>query len=209
MPHDIGPGRFRQVGAGVPVAEYPPVAPELLELPEVPAGDPVSRLIPVAPARPLIGEPPQVIGQGSEHPGRYHRPVVGDPAPCDRDDLRQYRCDVGPAERAELLREPAPEPLDGHGARFDEQLAVGVAADIESEEIEPLRKGDDPGLGFIERQPPRLQPPGQPRLDLLGLLPGMTAYDQVISISSERRATASQLPGLSVGEAVADARGLL
>src|SRR6266852_9906776 len=82
------------------------------------------------------------------------------------------------------------------------------ALDI-SEEIEPLRKGDDPGLGFIERQPPRLQPPGQPRLDLLGLLPGMTAHDQVISISSERRATASQLPGLSVGEAVADARGLL
>src|SRR5881396_2326547 len=117
----------------------------------------------------------------------YHRPVVGGPAPCDRDDFRQYRCDVGPAERAELLRKPVPEPLYGHGARFDEQLAVRIAAEVKSEEIEPFREGDDPGLGFVERQPSRLQPPGQPRLDLLGLLPGVAAYDQDISISSERR----------------------
>ena len=50
MPHDIGPGRFRQVGAGVFIAEYPPVVPELAELSEVPADDPVFRLIRVAPA---------------------------------------------------------------------------------------------------------------------------------------------------------------
>ena len=98
MPHDIGPGRFRQVGAGVFIAEYPPVVPELAELPEVPADDPVPGLVRVAPARPLIGELPQVVGQGSEHPGRHHRPVVGDPAPYDRGDLRQYCCDVGPAQ---------------------------------------------------------------------------------------------------------------
>ena len=138
MPHDIGPGQSRQVGAGVFIAEYPPVIPELLELPEVPADDPAFRLTRVAPARPLIGELPQVVVQGTEHPGRHHRPVVGDPAPCDRDDFRQYRCDVGPAECAELLRKPVPEPLDGRGARLDEQLAVGVAAEVKSEEIEPL-----------------------------------------------------------------------
>ena len=146
MPHDIGPGRFRQVGAGVFIAKYPPVVPEFLELPKVPADDPVFRLVLVAPARPLIGEPPQIVGQGSEHPGRHHRPVVGDPAPHNRDDLRQYRRDVGPAECAELPRQPFPEPLDGRGARLDEQLAVGIAAEIKFEKIETLRKGDDPGL---------------------------------------------------------------
>src|SRR5260370_18728759 len=77
---------------------------ECFELPEIPADYPASRLVLVAPARPLICELPQVIGQGREHPGRHHRPIVGDPAPYDRDDLRQYRCDVGPAECAELLR---------------------------------------------------------------------------------------------------------
>src|ERR1019366_6455683 len=106
VPHDIGPGRFRQAGSGVFIAEHPPVVPELAELPEVPAGDPAFRLVRVAPARPLAGEFPQVIGQGSEHPGRHHRPVAGNPAPYDRDDFRQYRCDVGPAERMELLRQP-------------------------------------------------------------------------------------------------------
>src|SRR6185437_15558501 len=112
-------------------------------------------------------------------------------------------------ECAELLRKPFPEPLDGHDARFDEQLAARIATEIKSEKIETLRKGDDPGLGFIKRQPPRLQPPGQPRLDLLGLLPGVTAHDQVISISSERRTAAPYLPGISAGQVVADARGLL
>src|SRR5258708_38709280 len=71
-----------------------------------------------------------------------------------------------------------PGPLDGRSARFDKQFAVMVAAEIKSEKIKPLRKGDDPGLGLIESQPSRLQPLGQPRLDLLSLLPGMTAHDQ-------------------------------
>src|SRR6266568_725502 len=80
------------------IAEYPLVVSELAELSEIPADDPVPGLVRVAPARPLTGELPRVIGQGSEPPGRHHRPVVGDPAPRDRGDLRQYRCDVGPAE---------------------------------------------------------------------------------------------------------------
>ena len=88
-------------------------------------------------------------------------------------------------------------------------LPFGIAAEIESEEIEPLRKGDDPGLGFIERQPSRLQPPGQPRLDLFGLLPGVAAHDQVIGISSERRAAAPYLSGMSAEAVIADACGLL
>ena len=78
--------------------------------------------------------------------GKARSAASGDPAPCDRDDFCQYRCDVGPAECAELLCQPVPEPLDGHSARFDEQLAVGVAAEIDPEKIEPLRKGDDAGI---------------------------------------------------------------
>ena len=175
MPHDVSPGWFRQVGAGVFITEHPPVIPELLKLPEIAVDDPPFRLIRVIPARPLIGEFPQVVSQGAEHLGRHHRPIVGDPAPHDWDDLRQYRCDVGPAECAKLLRKPFPEPLDGRDARFYEQLSVRITAEIESEKIVSLEKGDDPGLSFIERQPPRLQPSGQPRLDLLGLLPGMAA----------------------------------
>ena len=208
MPHDVGPGWFRQVGAGVPVAEHPPVVPELTEFPEVPAGDPVFRLVRVAPARPLVSEPPQVIGQGSEHPGRHHRPVVGDPAPCDRDNFRQYRCDVGPAECAELLRKPVPEPLDGRGARFDQQLSVRIAAEIKSQEIEPLSNGDDPGFGFVKSQPSRLQPLGQPCPDLLGLLPGMAAYHQVIGVPDERRAAVLHRSGMNAAP-VSDACGLL
>jgi hypothetical protein len=51
--HDTGPGRFRQVGTGVPVAENPPVVPEFAELPVVPADDPALGLVWMGPARPL------------------------------------------------------------------------------------------------------------------------------------------------------------
>ena len=108
----------------------------------------------------------------------------------------------------EFLCKPVPEPLDGRGARFGEQLAVGVAAEIKSEEIEPLRKVNDPGFGFIECQPSRLQPPGQPCLDLLGLLPGVAAHDQVIGIPGERRAAVPHRPGMNA-DPVADACSLL
>ena len=156
----------------------------------------------------FIGEFPQVTGQRVEHAGRYHRPVIGDPAPDDRGDRCQYRCDVGPAQCMELLGKPVPEPLDGLGARFDKQLTVRVAAKIEPEEIEPLRKGNDPGFGVVERQPSWLQLPGQLRLDLLGLLPGVAARDQVIGISGKHRAARPYRPGVIPG-VVPDACGLL
>jgi hypothetical protein len=41
---------------------------------------------------------------------------------------------------------------------------------------------DDPGLVLIEDKPSRCQPFGKPRRDLLGLLPGMTAGDQVVGL---------------------------
>jgi hypothetical protein len=45
---------------------------------------------------------------------------------------------------------------------------------------------DNPRLGLVEGQPARCQPCGKPRLDLLGLLSGMAADDQVVSVSSLR-----------------------
>lgn len=114
----------RTAQASRPVAEHPPVIPELIELSVIPAGDPAFRLVRVAPARPLAGELPQVLSRGSEHPGRYHRPVIGGPVPCDRDNPRQYRCDVGPAKCAEFLRKPVTAPLNSRDARLDEQLAI-------------------------------------------------------------------------------------
>src|ERR1035437_10572049 len=74
-----------------------------------------------------------------------------------------------------------------------------LAADLVAQEVEPLRKVDDAGLGFIECQPSPLQPPGQPRLDLFGLLPGVAAHDQVIGISRERRASDLHPPGIGAG----------
>ena len=196
VPHDTGPGRFRQVGAGVAVAEDPPVVPEFAELSVVPADDPVLGLVRVAPARPLVGELPQVVAQGSEHPGRHHSPVVGAPAPCDRDDPRQHRCDVGPSECAELPRKPFPEPHDGRFARLDEQLAVRVAAEaVNPRKPNPSRRRTVLSLlASLKARPAQRQPSGRLCLDLLGLLPGITAYDQVIGISSKRRAAASSLP---------------
>ena len=46
-----------------------------------------------------------------------------------------------PAQRAHLGCEPFPDPPDGRRARFDQQLAVGVAADVEPQEVEPLGRG--------------------------------------------------------------------
>jgi hypothetical protein len=50
------------------------------------------------------------------------------------------------------------------------QLDVGQKpAEQRHRRAAALGKGDDPGLGFVERQPSRLQRRGQPCLDLLGL----------------------------------------
>ncbi len=46
------------------------------------------------------------------------------------------------------------------------------------QEVQALGEVHDPGLGLVERKAPRRQPRGQPRLDLLGLLPGLAAGDQ-------------------------------
>ena len=52
------------------------------------------------------------------------------------------------------------------------------ATSCRSQEVQALGEVHDPGLGLVERKAPRRQPRGQPRLDLLGLLPGLAAGDQ-------------------------------
>jgi hypothetical protein len=102
-----------------------------------------------------------------------------------------------------------PEPLDGLGARFDQQLAVAVAPKVESPEVEPfLIEADDPGLGLVEGQAPRRQPLSQPSLDLFGLLSGVTAGDQIVGVPRQRWAVAGQFSGVAAGS-MPDPSGLL
>jgi hypothetical protein len=157
VPDDIGPGKLDQVGAAVTVSEYPPIAPELVEPAEIAGGNPPPRLVLVAAACPPVGEMPQVLVQGAEHPGRHHRPVVGGPAPHDRGKPDNDSHRVRSAQRAHLDREPFPEPPDRLLARLDQQLAIRVTPQIESQEIEPLRRGPDVRLLLpTRRRPPRV-----------------------------------------------------
>jgi hypothetical protein len=71
-------------------------------------------------------------------------------------------------------------------ARFDQQLAA-VAADVEPQEVDPVVEVDDAGLVFVEDQPSGRQPRGQPRLDLLGLLTGVTHGQQIVGVSDHDR----------------------
>jgi hypothetical protein len=96
-------------------------------------------------------------------------------------------------ERAEFLRKPFTEPLDGLCARLDEQLAVGVAAEVECEEIEPVAQVHDPGLGLVEGQPSRLQPPGQPRL-YLARTSTLALQDPIASLNRQIRSCQAWLP---------------
>jgi hypothetical protein len=100
------------------------------------------------------------------------------------------------------------EFLDGRLARLDQQLAVAVAPQVETQEVEPLGEVHDPGLGLVEHKAPRCQPRGQPRLDLLGLLPGGTAGDQVIGVPGHRRAAGYHIVGVDTAS-IADPGGLL
>jgi hypothetical protein len=57
-----------------------------------------------------------------------------------------------------------------------------IAADGNPQEVKALVEGDDARLVLVEGQAPGRQPRGEPRLDLLGFLPGMAAGDQVVGL---------------------------
>src|SRR6266849_8825211 len=80
----------------------------------------------------------------------------------------------------------------GHKTFISHAAAQSVKVSYLHRGLSLLRtwRTDNPRLRLVEGQSSRRQPCGQPRLDLLGLLPGMAADDQVVGISSERRAAA-------------------
>ncbi len=214
VPDDGGPGELDQVRDAAPfvcagaVPEHPPVVPELVEPAEVTVGDPPLRLSRVAAFGPPPGELPQVIVQLAKGSAGHHSSVVGGPPPDDRDERGDDRRSVRAAQRAHLVREPFTEPLDGHWTRFDQQLAVLVAADIHPKEIEPLGQVDDLGFVFIEGKAPGCQPVGEPGFDLLGLFSGVSAGDQVVSVPDQDRGVRSCIPGMAAGGVVPNSRGL-
>ena len=71
--------------------------------------------------------------------------------------------------------------------RLDQQLAVGVAADVEPEEVEALAEADDLRLVLVEGQAPGRQPLREPRLDLLGLLLAVAEHDHVVGVPDRDR----------------------
>jgi len=48
-----------------------------------------------------------------------------------------------------------------------------IPADVEPQEVKALFEGDDTRLVLVEEETPGLKPPGEPRLDLERLMPGM------------------------------------
>jgi hypothetical protein len=53
---------------------------------------------------------------------------------------------------------------------------------MEAQEVEALLETEDTSLLLVEDQTPRRQPPGQPRLDLKRLLPGVAVDDEIIGL---------------------------
>ena len=66
----------------------------------------------------------------------------------------------------------------------------------------------DPGLVLVDGKTPGLQPLGQPRLDLFGLLPGLTAHREIVGVSHQHRGARHRYTGPWTGFAIAYARGL-
>ena len=108
-------------------------------------------------------------------------PVVGRPPPNDGSERGKDRRRIGSAQCADLGAEPFPDSLDRRHRWFDQQRRA-VAADAESQEIEPCGQVHDSGFVLVEDQTPGCQPFGQACLDLFGLPPGVAERDQIISL---------------------------
>ena len=186
VPDDFRPGELAEVEAGFPAAEHPLVLPGRVEHAEVPGDDPASRLVRVGEPGPFPGQPPQVGIQRAEGALGHPDPVVGGPPGDDRVEPGDHRVGVGPSQGRDLLGQPPPDPPQRILARLGQQLAP-VAADLEPQEVHPLIEVGDAGLGLVEGQPPGLQPPGEPLLDVLGLLTGVTQGEHIVGVPHQDR----------------------
>src|SRR6266511_4266682 len=146
----------------------------------------------------------------SSTPARFRTPPGSRrPAPNDRGERGDYGSSVQSAQCAHLGCEPFPESLDGRRARFDQQLAIAIAADVEPQEVEPLGEGHDPCLVLVEDKPTGCQPLGELGLDLFGLLSGVSADDQVVGVADHNRAARPDRTGVPAGGLISDSCGLL
>ena len=134
-------------------------------------------------------------------------PVVGGPSGDDRVEPRDQRVRVRPSQGLCFRGQASPDPSQRLFARLGQQLAVGIAADAEPEEVEPLAEVNDPRLGLVERKAPGFQPPGKPRLDLLGLRAGGAQDGQIVGVSHQNRGTGNGTQGAALP--VPDSGGLL
>ena len=184
---DRCPGELDQVAAAAAVAEHPVISAGRMERGEVPGLDPAPALVRMPPPRPPVGEHPHVVIQRGEGLLGHHGAVVGRPTPNDRVEPGDHRFGVGPVQGLDLGGEPAADAMHGLLAGFDQQFAVRVTANVEPEEVEAVLDGDDTRLVLVEPQPSRFKPPGQLRLDLLGLRCVRAECDQVVGVADHDR----------------------
>jgi hypothetical protein len=214
VPDNGSPGEFDQMWdtstliCTSAIPEHPLIIPGLYEPAEVTVDNPLLRLSRVAAFGPPPGELPQVIVQLTKGFAGHHSPIVGSPPPDDRGERGDNRRRVRAAQRAHLVGEPFSESLDGHVTWLDQQLAVSVTADIEPQKIEPFGQVDDLGLVLIEGKTPGCQPFGEPCFDPFSLFPGVSADDQVISVSNQDRGVRLCVPSVAAGDVVPNSRGL-
>ena len=104
---------------------------------EVPGDDTAPWLVRVGLSGPFPGQPPQVGVQHAEGMLGHPDPVVGDPPGDDRVGPRDERVRVGPRRAVACVDSRSAIPPHCLLARLGQQLAVGIAADAEPEEVEP------------------------------------------------------------------------
>lgn len=92
-------------------------------------------------------------------------------------------------------------------ARFDQQL-VGLSADGEPEKVETVIESDDARLVLVEGQTPGRQPSGEPRFDLLRLVPGVAQGDKIVGVPDQHRGARNRVPGVRAGDLVSNSGGL-
>jgi hypothetical protein len=97
---------------------------------------------------------------------------------------------------------------DSRRGWLDQQLAAWIAAEAEPQEVESPGEGDNVCLVLVQGQAPLGQPSGQPRLDLLSLLPGVAAGDKVVGVPDQRRVALFEVVGVNAAP-VADSGGFL
>jgi hypothetical protein len=123
-------------------------------------------------------------------------------------ELGDHRLGVGPSQGQHLGGEPFPDPPQGRRARLGQQLAA-IPADLESQEVTALIfEVDHAGLVLVEGQTPGCQPRGQPRLDLLRLLPRVAQREQVVGINDQDRRARCRGRGIATQTRVTDSGSL-